>query len=75
MSEVKIIERGNGFPDAGDYCVGTDEHGSPCLYAIDQCLGTIHTGDSRGNYVLGHATEADWDDCAESEWHSAEVAE
>lgn len=66
--EAYIYEQGNGFPVAGDYCVGGGE-----LYEVVEILGRIETGDTRGNRVLAEVEPAEWSDCAEEDEHTALV--
>ena len=66
--EVTICERGNGFPDDGDYVPGDDGE----LYKIVKCGNNIFTGNRPGasNYIYATVTLADWDDCSEEDIHS-----
>lgn len=63
--EVIIEERGNGFPDEGDYVGGGDGN----LYHITKMGSRIHTqsGGRGGNYIHATVELADWSDCAEEE--------
>ena len=57
--QAKIHERGNGFPDSGDYVSGPD--GS--LYLITgESFGPIQTGDHLGNWLAAEVEEATWTD-------------
>lgn len=71
--ECTIEERGNGFPDDGDYCV---ESKSGQLYRV-LSTGRIQTATSgntaRPNFVDAQVEEADWDECAEGDVHTAAV--
>ena len=55
-----IHERGNGFPEVGDYVAGDDGE----VYRVSSIRGRIHTGQSCGdaNYVHATVELADWDD-------------
>ncbi len=60
-----IQERGNGFPDVGDYVPGDDGN----LHRVAR-MSRIHTGNSmRGdsNYVYAVVECADWSDCDEGD--------
>lgn len=66
---ARILERGNGFPVAGDYVTDGNE-----LYLIETINSRIHTGGSgEANYVYAEVALADWDDCEEDEIHTASV--
>lgn len=58
--EATISERGNGFPDPGDYVPGDDGQ----LYRVVSLGGTIHTGCRSGqsNYMYARVELADWSD-------------
>jgi hypothetical protein len=64
-TEATIEERGNGFPDVGDYVPGDDGQ----LYRIDALDGRIQTGRAPGaaNWVRATVTLADWDDVGDDE--------
>jgi hypothetical protein len=54
-----IAERGNGFPDVGDYVSGDDGE----VYEVVSMDSTIHTGGAGGgNYVHARVVLADWSD-------------
>lgn len=59
-----IYERGNGFPDVGDYVPGSDGN----LYKVVK-LGRIETGRSPGasNWMLAKVELAEWSDCEDEE--------
>jgi len=63
--EATIEERGNGFPDVGDYVPGDDGQ----LYRVVTLTRRIETGTSSGaaNWMGATVEEADWDDCAEED--------
>lgn len=55
--ECTIVERGNGYPEVGEYVSGTDGG----LYVVKQVSGTIHTGQpGEGNFAHGMVEELDW---------------
>lgn len=64
-----IIERGNGFPDVGDYV--SDAEGE--LFRVVEIGDYITTGDARGNVVWAEVERAEWTDIAEDAEHSAIV--
>jgi len=68
--ECKIEERGNGWPNVGDYCAGGGE-----LFRVVSIESTIHTPASPGapEWRYGAVEWADWEDCPESDQHSAAV--
>lgn len=59
-----IRERGNGFPNRGDYVVGDD-----CsLYRVLETSSNINIGRAylgEGNWIEALVEEADWDDALE----------
>lgn len=59
MAQAKIIERGNGLVDVGDYVAGDDGE----VYTVVSITGPIHTGGpGSGNYVYAEVELADWSD-------------
>ena len=57
--QAKIHERGNGFPDTGDFVPGNDG----VLYLVTGgSSGPIQTGHPFGNWLLVEVEEADWTD-------------
>lgn len=67
--KAAIYEQGNGLPEPGDYCGGQGQ-----LWLVESIDSRIHTGDPQGNWVWATVSEADWDDCRESEEHTARVS-
>jgi hypothetical protein len=60
VMSAKIIERGNGLPNVGDYVTGSADDE---IYEVVSMSGIIHTGSpGEGNYVWGKVILADWDD-------------
>lgn len=62
---AEIGERGNGFPDAGDYVPGDDGE----LYRIVElasCAISTH-GPGRANTICAFVESAGWDDCEEED--------
>lgn len=54
-TEIKVHERGNGWPDEGD-----TYHDGDVIYRIDEYFGPIHTdGGSRGNYIWAKVEEVE----------------
>ena len=54
-----IAERGNGFPDVGDYVAGDDGE----VYVVVTLDSTIHTGArGEGNWMRATVESADWSD-------------
>jgi len=68
--QVTIDEKGNGFPDVGDFVRGDDGN----LYEVVS-LGRIHTGQRSGasNYIHAEVVLADWDDVDEEDEFPAQV--
>lgn len=66
-SKATIEERGNGFPDVGDYVPGDDGN----LYKVVTMHSQIITGNGSGTGSYIHATVelADWSDCEEGDEH------
>jgi hypothetical protein len=53
-TEIKVRERGNGWPDEGD-----TYHDGDVIYRIDEYFGPIHTDGSRGNYIWAKVEEVE----------------
>ena len=55
----RIIEQGAGLAAVrrGCYVAGDGR-----LYRVERASGTIHTDDSRGNYLLAEVVEVEWDE-------------
>lgn len=70
MRKAIIHECGNGFPD-----VGAHVPGDGYLWRIERITSPIHTGSATGasNYVHAEVSDADWNDCEESEEFPARV--
>ena len=62
---ARIVEQGNGLPDAGVYVGGNDGQ----LYHIVKIERSIHTGLAAGdgNWCRALVVDADWDDVEEDE--------
>jgi hypothetical protein len=57
--KAKIVERGNGLPDVGDYVSADDGE----VYSVLAFEGPIHTGSpGEGNYIYAQVELADWSD-------------
>lgn len=57
-----IEERGNGFPDVGDYVPGDDGE----LYRVVSTDGRIQTGPAgASNWIRASVEAVEWDDCDE----------
>lgn len=65
---ARLIEQGNGFPRVGDYVAGGSD-----LYRVVAVDTSIQTTGLRGNWIGADVVAADWDDCDESDVHSARV--
>jgi len=63
-STGRLIERGNGFSNVGDYVTDGDD-----LYLITRVFGGIETTGRQGNWMRAEVEEADWDDVP-SRWES-----
>ena len=60
--EATIEERGNGFPDVGDYVPGDDGE----LYRVVSTDGRIQTGPAgAANWIRASVEAVEWDDCDE----------
>lgn len=64
-----ITERGNGFPEVGDYVPGDDGE----IYEVVELTDRIQTGSrpGEGNWVRARVRLADWSDCEDGAEHSA----
>ena len=59
-----IEERGNGFPDVGDYVPGDDGG----LYRVVSTDGRIQTGPAgTANWIRASVESVEWDDCDEGD--------
>lgn len=58
MTEAKIFEMGNGFPNVGD----TILHNDGRVFRVVETDGRIHTGDNRGNFIFATVEETVSDD-------------
>jgi hypothetical protein len=68
--EATIHERGNGFPDVGDYVAGDDGE----AYRVVAFVGPIHTSvPGAGNYIYARVALADWDDVDDEPTCSATI--
>lgn len=69
--ECTIEERGNGFPEVGDYCACS---GNGQLYRIVS-TGRINIDSEAGrpNWCDGTVELAEWSDCSEEDEHTAAV--
>lgn len=69
--DATIYERGNGFPDVGDYVIGGDD-GTEIFRVV--ALGSgIDTRSAWGNSIWADVEPASWDDCAEGDEFSCRV--
>ena len=57
--EARIIEQGAGLAGVR---VGAYVSGGGSLYRVARVNGTIHTNDSRGNYLIARVVEIGWQD-------------
>lgn len=62
MTIATIHERGNGFPDSGDYVPGDDGE----LYRIKALNGVIHTS-GNANYIFADVELASWSDVEDND--------
>lgn len=61
--EAVIYERGNGFPDVGEYVSGDDGE----VYQVVELTDRVQTGRSpgAGNWLRARVTLADWSDVSD----------
>lgn len=59
--DATIYERGNGFPEVGDYVIAGDDGTE--LFRIVALGSNIDTRSAWGNSIWAEIESADWDDC------------